>query len=189
MTTMKTHKEAVMSKADREERKKKVVDVLNKARAMELQAIHQYMNQHFNMDNMDYGELAVKLKLISIDEMRHSELFGERIKELGGEPTADPTGPIEKRQKVEVIYTFDAEREDDTVEAYNEFLRVCQENGDSISAKLFETIIDEEQIHANYFSNVAEHIANLGNTYLANIAGTPSASGLQPSGFVVSQKA
>lgn len=189
MTTMKTHKEAVMSKADREERKKKVIDVLNKARAMELQAIHQYMNQHFNMDDMDYGELAVKLKLIAIDEMRHSEQFAERIKELGGEPTADPIGPIEKRQKVEVIYTFDAEREDDTVDAYNEYLHVCHENGDSISAKLFEMIIDEEQIHANYFSNVAEHIANLGNTYLANIAGTPSASGLQPSGFVVSQKA
>jgi bacterioferritin len=178
-----------MSKADREQRKKKVIDVLNEARAMELQAIHQYMNQHFNMDDKDYGELAVKLKLIAIDEMRHSELFAERIKELGGEPTADPIGPIEKRQGVEVVYSFDAEREEDTVDAYNGFLRVCQENGDSISAKLFETIIDEEQLHYNYFSNVAEHIETLGNTYLANIAGTPSATGLAPSGFVVSQKA
>ncbi len=178
-----------MSKADREARKMKVIDVLNQARAMELQAIHQYMNQHYNLDDMDYGELAVKLKLIAIDEMRHSEQFAERIKELGGEPTADPIGPIEKRQSVDVIFNFDGEREDDTVDAYNGFLKVCQDNGDSISAKLFETIIDEEQIHANYFSNVAEHIANLGNTYLANIAGTSSASGLAPSGFIVSQKA
>ena len=177
-----------MSKADREERKKKVIDVLNKARAMELQAIHQYMNQHFNVDDMDYGELAVKLKLIAIDEMRHSEQFAERIKELGGEPTADPIGPIEKRQKVEVVYKFDADKEEDTVDDYNAFLKVCNENGDSISAKLFETIIDEEQIHYNYFNNIAEHIANLGNTFLANIAGTSSASGLQPSGFVISQQ-
>ena len=42
-----------MGNATREERKKKVVDVLNKARAMELQAIHQYMNQHYNLDDMD----------------------------------------------------------------------------------------------------------------------------------------
>ena len=174
-----------MSKADREERKKKVIDVLNEARAMELQAIHQYMNQHFNMDDKDYGELAVKLKLIAIDEMRHSEQFAERIKELGGEPTAEPAGPIPKRQDVEVIYPFDADLEDDTVDTYNRFLKVCQENGDSITAKLFETIIEEEQLHYNYFSNVAEHITNLGNTYLANIAGTPSATGLAPSGFVV----
>ncbi|MBU1171234.1 MAG: bacterioferritin [Proteobacteria bacterium] len=178
-----------MSREDREKRRSNVIEVLNKARAMELKAIHQYMNQHFNMDDMDYGELAVKLKLIAIDEMRHSEMFAERIKELGGEPTADPTGPIEKRQKVEAVYSFNAQLEDDTVDTYNQFVQVCRENGDSISMKLFETIIDEEQLHYNYFDNVAEHIENLGNTYLANIAGTPSASGLQPSGFVVSQKA
>ena len=44
---------------------------MNKARAMELQAIAQYMNQHYNLDDMDYGEMAAKVKLIAIDEMRH----------------------------------------------------------------------------------------------------------------------
>lgn len=175
-----------MSGSDREERKKKVIEVLNEARAMELQGIHQYMNQHYNMDDKDYGELAVKLKLIAIDEMRHAEQFAERIKEIGGEPTSDPIGPIEKGQDVKVVFSFDANLEDDTIDIYNRFLKVCQDNGDSITAKLFETIIEEEQIHYNYFSNVAEHIESLGNTYLANIAGTPSSSGLAPSGFVVS---
>jgi bacterioferritin len=52
--------------------------------------------------------------------------------------------------------------------------------------KIFETIIDEEQIHYNYFDNVDAHIKKLGDTYLAKIAGTPSATGLGPSGFVVS---
>jgi bacterioferritin len=178
-----------MPNQEREERKKKVIDVLNQARAMELQAIHQYMNQHYNMDNLDYGELAVKLKLIAIDEMRHSEQFAERIKELGGEPTADPIGPIVKKQAVEAVYPFDAEREDDTIDIYNKFNQVCRENGDSVSAKLFELIIEEEQLHYNYFDNVAEHISTLGKTFLANIAGTPSSTGLAPSGFVVSQKA
>ena len=65
------------------------------------------------------------------------------------------------------------------------FLLVCRENGDSISMKLFETIIDEEQIHFNYFDNVNNHIKKLGGTFLAKIAGTPSATGLGPSGFVV----
>ena len=48
---------------------------MNKARTMELFAIHQYMNQHYNVDNMDYGDLAAKKKLIAIDEMRHAEMF------------------------------------------------------------------------------------------------------------------
>ena len=42
-----------MVQSSREQRKKKVIEVLNKARSMELQAIHQYMNQHYNLDDMD----------------------------------------------------------------------------------------------------------------------------------------
>jgi bacterioferritin len=178
-----------MEKKSREERKKNVIEVLNKARAMELQAIHQYMNQHYNLDDMDYGDLAAKMKLIAIDEMRHSEQFAERIKELGGEPTTDPIGGVEKGQTVEDIYPFDANAEDDAIDAYNQFLLVCSENGDSVTMKLFEAIIDEEQAHFNYFDNVDDHIKKLGATYLAQIAGTPSSTGLGPSGFVVSEGA
>jgi bacterioferritin len=174
-----------MGKESKEARRKKVVEVLNKARAMELQAIHQYMNQHYNLDDMDYGELAGKIKLIAIDEMRHSETFAERIKELGGEPVTGHDGTIVKGQSAEKIFPFDAAQEDDAIDAYNQFALVCRENGDSISMKIFEDIIDEEQIHYNYFDNVHSHIEKLGDAYLAKIAGTPSSTGLQPSGFVV----
>ena len=172
-----------MARTSKEERRKNVIEVLNKARAKELQAISQYMNQHYNLDDMDYGELAAKMKLIAIDEMRHAEMFAERVKELGGEPVTGHGGKIEKGQKVQKIFTFDAALEDDTVDVYNQFLLVCRENGDSISMKIFEDIIDEEQIHYNYFDNVNSHIEKLGDTYLAKIAGTPSSTGLGPSGF------
>ncbi len=174
-----------MAQTPREERKLKVIDVLNKARAMELHAIHQYMNQHYNLDDKDYGELAGKVKLIAIDEMRHAEMFAERIKELGGEPVTEHGAEVQKGQKVEAMFSFDAKLEDNTIDVYNQFAAVCRENGDSISMKLFETIIDEEQIHYNYFDNVDEHIAELGDTYLAKIAGTPSSTGLAPKGFAV----
>lgn len=174
-----------MGNTSKEERRQKVIDVLNKARAMELQAIHQYMNQHYNLDDLDYGELAAKLKLIAIDEMRHAEMFAERVKELGGEPVTGHDGTVEKGQVVQVIFPFDANLEDDTIDTYNQFLLVCRENGDSISMKIFEQIIDEEQIHYNYFDNVNSHIEKLGDTYLAKIAGTPSSTGLGPSGFAV----
>ncbi|MFV0420879.1 bacterioferritin [Oleidesulfovibrio sp.] len=176
-----------MTAAKREERKAKVIEVLNKARSMELQAIHQYMNQHYGLDDMDYGEMAGKMKLIAIDEMRHAEAFAERIKELGGEPVAEPAGPIEKRQDVRKIYSFDADLEDDTIDAYNQFLQICRENGDSISAKLFETIIEDEQLHLSYFENEDNHIETLGDSYLSRIAGTPSATGLTPQGFAIAK--
>ena len=177
----------IMAQNTKEQKKQKVIEVLNKARGMELQAIAQYMNQHYNLDNMDYGDMAAKVKLIAIDEMRHAEMFADRIKELGGEPTTEPAGKAEKGQKVQSVFSFDAKLEDDAIESYNQFLLVCRENGDSISVKIFETIIDEEQVHFNYFDNVSDHIEKLGETYLAQIAGTPSATGLQTQGFVARQ--
>ena len=175
-----------MADASKTKRRQNVIDVLNKARAMELQAIYQYMNQHYNLDDMDYGDLAAKIKLIAIDEMRHAEQFAERVKEIGGEPVTGHDGVIEKGQQVGAIFPFDAELEDDTIDVYNQLLLVCRDNGDSISMKIFEDIIAEEQIHYNYFDNVRNHIEKLGDTYLAKIAGTPSSTGLGPSGFAVS---
>ena len=90
-----------------------------------------------------------------------------------------------KGQKVEQIFPFDAGLEDNTIDIYNQFLLVCRENGDSTSMKLFEQTIDEEQLHFNYFDNISDHITTLGNTYLAKIAGTSSATGIGPSGFAV----
>ena len=165
------------------ERKAKVIEVLNKARSMELYAIHQYMNQHYGLDNSDYGELAAKVKLIAIDEMRHAEAFAERIKELGGEPTTDSADKVKKGQTVKQIFPFDAKVEDDTIDDYNQFLLVCRENGDSISMKLFEQIIVEEQAHYNYFDNIKDHLENLGDTFLARIAGTPADTGPAAKGF------
>ncbi len=173
-----------MVKDSKEKKKEAVIGVINEARSMELLAIHQYMIQHYNLDNLDYGDLAAKVKLIAIDEMRHAEMFADRIKELGGEPNSDLAGKVVKAQKVEAVFPFDANLEDHTIDRYNQFLVLCRENGDSISVKLFETIIDEEQIHFNYFVNIKSHIENLDGTYLAQVAGTPSATGLNTLGFV-----
>jgi len=174
-----------MAVESREKRKAKVLEVLNKARAMELYAISQYMNQHYNLDDKDMGEMAANMKLIAIDEMRHAEMFAERIKELGGEPVSSGEGKVVKGQDVRKIFVFDANLEDNTIDAYNQFLMACRESGDNISANLFQAIIDEEQIHYNHFDNVADHIKTLGDTYLARIAGTPSSTGGTTKGFAL----
>ena len=161
----------------KEERRNKVLELLNKAKSMELQAIHQYMHQHYILDDRDFGELAAKVKLIAIDEMRHAEALAERIKELGGEPTTELAGPVVKGQDVKDIFPFDANEEDEAIDTYGQFANICRENGDTISASLFEMIIEHEQAHFNYFDNVDNHIKTLGDTYLSNLAGTPSATG------------
>ena len=175
--------------SDKDTQKGQVIEVLNKARSMELHAISQYMNQHYNLDDKDYGELAKNVKLVAIDEMRHAELFAERIKELGGEPTSDLADAVHKGQEVRAIFPFDTGLEENTIANYNAFLKVCRECNDNISAKLLDTIIDEEQAHLNYFDNVDDHIKTLGDTYLSKIAGTPASTGGFSKGFIMSQGA
>ena len=174
----------VATKLSKEARRKKVIDLLNKARGMELYAIAQYMNQHYGLDAMDYGELAKNMKLVAIDEMRHAERFAERVKELDGEPTTEHEAKVQKGQGVDVVFAFDATLEDNTIDVYNGFLHTCREMGDNVSAKLFEEIIDEEQAHYNHFANVQTHISKLGDVYLSKIAGTPSSTGPASKGFM-----
>ena len=114
-------------------------------------------------------------------------MFAERIKELGGEPTTDLAGKVLKGQKIETVFSFDAGLEDETMDVYNKFLLVCRENGDSTSMKLFEAIVDDEQVHYNYFDNVDAHLKKLGAAYLAQIAGTPADTGPPSKGFVTGQ--
>ena len=128
-----------MAKNTAVERRQKVIDVLNEARAMELQAIYQYMNQHYNLDDMDYGELAAKIKLIAIDEMRHAEMFAERIKELVGEPLGPMHGgkiPQGARQSEKCSVSMPS-IEDDTIDACTTFSgasRTATVSADSISS-------------------------------------------------------
>ncbi len=178
-----------MNDKPRDKRKTEVIEVLNQARSMELRAISQYMNQHYSLDDKDYGELAKNVKLIAIDEMRHAEMFAERIKELGGEPTSDLLEKIVKGEKIQEVFDHDRDLEDNTILKYNQFLLVCRENGDSSTQKLFEQIIDEEQAHLTYFENIRDHIKELGAAYLARIAGTPSTTGGYSKGFVLAQTA
>jgi len=112
-------------------------------------------------------------------------MFAERIKELDGEPTTAGDGKVVKGQDVRKIFVFDAGLEDNTIDAYNQFLQVCRECGDNISTTLFQTIIDEEQIHFNHFDNVSGHIKNLGDAYLSRIAGTPASTGGTTKGFAL----
>ncbi|MGZ3598104.1 MAG: ferritin-like domain-containing protein, partial [Syntrophales bacterium] len=41
---------------------KKVIDLLNAARGRELTAITQYMAQHYELEDKDFGKLAKKMK-------------------------------------------------------------------------------------------------------------------------------
>jgi len=170
----------------KKDNKQAVIDVLNKARASELAAILQYMSQHYELADNDYGQFAQQLKLIAIDEMRHAEMLAERILILGGTPTSRPDMETKKKQPVLEIFKMGESLEEGAVKDYNDSLQVCREQRDYVSAKIFEQLIVEEQMHLEHFQDIAGHIEELGEAYLATQVGG-AAEGAPARGFVASQ--
>jgi len=149
----------------------KVIDLLNQARARELTAITQYMAQHYQLEDQDFGKLASKLKEIGIQEMKHAEKLAERILFLGGEPTSKPDGQIKKGQEVPAMLATDAGLEAEAIKMYNESAVVCAAEKDQISKALFEELLKEEEDHLDTFENIKGHVDKLGASYLATLTG------------------
>ena len=150
---------------------KKVIDLLNGARSRELTAITQYMAQHYELEDKDFGKLGSKLKEIAIQEMKHAEKLAERILYLKGEPTSKPDGVAKKSQKIPEMLTTDIGLEAQAIKMYNEASVVCAAEKDQISKEVFEELLKDEEEHLNYFENEKDHVEKLGAAYLATLTG------------------
>jgi bacterioferritin len=151
---------------------KKVIDLLNAARARELTAITQYMAQHYELEDSDFGKLASKMKEIGIQEMKHAEDLAERILFLKGEPTTKPDATIKKGQEIATMLATDIALERQAIKMYNEAAVICAEQKDQISKHLFERLLGEEEEHLDIFENLKAHVDKLGAAYLAMLTGS-----------------
>jgi bacterioferritin len=150
---------------------KKVIDLLNGARSRELTAISQYMSQHYELEDSDFGKLASKFKEVAIAEMKHAEKLADRILFLKGEPTSKPDGVAKKGQQIPEMLTTNIDLEQQAILMYNVASMVCASEKDQISKKLFEELLKDEEGHLNYFENIKDHVDKLGASYLVTLTG------------------
>ncbi len=150
---------------------KKVIDLLNAARSRELHAITQYMAQHYELEDQDFGKLATKFKEIAIQEMKHAEKLAERILFLKGEPTSKPDAVAKKGQTIQEMLKTNMGLESTAMKMYNEASVTCAAEKDQVSKEIFEELLKDEEEHYNYFENVKDHIDQLGAAYLATLTG------------------
>ena len=149
----------------------KVIELLNAARSRELTAITQYMAQHYEMEDTDFGKLAKRIKEIAIQEMKHAEALAERILFLKGTPTSKPDAEIKKGQPIEGMLTTDIGLESQAIKMYNEAAETCAQERDQKSKQLFESLLANEEEHLNFFENTKGHVEKLGGAYLATLTG------------------
>ena len=149
----------------------KVVDLLNEARAQELGAILQYMAQHYELEDADFGKLAKILKDTAIVEMKHAEKLAERVLFLGGTPTSRLEPQPKKGQTIPQMLATDIGLEAGAVRLYNESALACAQARDQVSKDIFEELLADEEGHLDAFQTIADHVKQLGEAYLATLTG------------------
>ncbi len=147
--------------------KEKSIELLNKAVADELVAVHQYMYFHFHCDDQGYDLLASLFKKTAIDEMNHIEMIAERILFLGGDVELKPSEDVKKIHEVKDMLTLAAGMEESSTEDYNKWANECAQNADSVSKKLFEALVEDEERHFDQYDDEIENLKKFGENYLA----------------------
>ncbi len=162
----------------------KSIELLNKAIAEELSAIHQYMYFHFVLDDLGYDLLASIFKKIAIDEMLHTEKFAERILFLGGEIEMVPAHKVEHIREPDQMLQFAMKSEEDAVNMYNDFALEASQSRDAGTKQLFESVIADEERHFDVFQTELENIEKFGDRYLSQqaIERSRKLGGMSPKG-------
>ncbi|UCF42041.1 MAG: bacterioferritin [Gemmatimonadota bacterium] len=145
----------------------KSIELLNKAIADELSAVHQYMYFHFHCDDQGYDLLAGLFKKTAIDEMIHVEVAAERILFLGGDVEMKPAEQTEKIRDVRKMLERAATMEHESAKEYNEWANECSANADSASKRIFEDLVADEERHYDQFQTEMENMDKFGENYLA----------------------
>ncbi len=147
--------------------KEKSIELLNKAIADELSAVHQYMYFHFHCDDLGYDLLSNLFRRTAIEEMMHVEKLAERILFLKGEVEMKPAYEVEKITDVKKMLEKGTEMETGSIKDYNEWANESSRNADSATKKLFEALVDDEERHFDQYDKETENLVKFGDNYLA----------------------
>lgn len=143
------------------------VVLLNKALADEMTAVHQYMYFHFHCDDQGFDLLASLFKRNAIEEMIHVEKLAERILFLKGEVEMKTSTDTKKIKDVKEMLQLAAKMEEESARDYNLWANECSAKADSISKKLFEELVLDEERHFDQFDVELTNLEKFGESYLA----------------------
>ena len=145
----------------------KSVALLNKAVADDLSAVHQYMYFHFHCNDQGYDLLAGLFQRTAIEEMLHIEQLSERILFIKGEVKIAASEPVSEIKDVAAMLQKARAMEEGSVRDYNLWANECGAAADSVSKKLFEALVADEERHYDQYDTELENLSKFGDHYLA----------------------
>ena len=145
----------------------KSIELLNKAVADEMSAIHKYMYFHFHCDDQGYDLLAALFKKTAIEEMTHVEVLAERILFLKGDVDMKAGDKTKQIKDIRAMLECAGKMELDSAKEYNLWANECAANADSASKKIFENLVATEERHFDQFDTEMDNMDKFGEKYLA----------------------
>jgi len=133
----------------------KLLELMNQAISMELQASIQYMWQHVQWGGVKHFAVSDELEDIAIQEMKHAEKLAERLWYFGVKPTTKPA-PITVGGDLWEMIDLDTEAEVGAIRVYKDIVKQAQEEGDVTTRVIVEGILEEEEEHHDFFVSIAE---------------------------------
>ena len=135
----------------------KLLDLLNKAIARELQVSIQYMWQHVQWSGVKGYAVQAEFKSISMTEMKHAEKIAERIFYLGAKPTTKPDA-ITIGDTLKEMIAQDIKSEEVAIKLYKQIIELAEKEGDITTAHMIRGILAQEEEHHDTFTTLAEAV-------------------------------
>lgn len=153
---------------------KEIIAVLNEQLTAELTAINQYFLHAKMQENWGFTKLAKHTRHESIDEMKHAEVLTDRILFLEGLPNYQKLNPLRIGQTVPEQLRADLKIEMEAVDRLRGGIELMRSRGDVTSARIFESILEDEESHVDYLETELDLIEKLGEQlYLQRYTDTP----------------
>jgi bacterioferritin len=122
---------------------KKLLTLLNKALAMEYQAVIQYQTHASLIDGLESEPVVARLKELAGDEEKHADMLRGRISALGGTPETKPE-KVKVSDKINPVLKINLGAERDAIAIYKKILPMCKGNP-KLEHEIRHILMDEQE--------------------------------------------
>jgi bacterioferritin len=153
----------------------RVLEFLNEQLSAELTAINQYFLHAKMQENFGWVKIARHTRSESIDEMRHAEVLTDRILFLDGLPNYQRLFKLRIGQTITEMLQSDMAVETEAVDRLRRGIEYMRSVSDVTSARIFESILADEEQHVDYLETQLGLVDQLGEQlYLAQLVEQPT---------------